>query len=83
MLRARAFARQRQQISAYIEGFLQREHTGPEHLSELTTTLQALRRRRRLQRALLKEAIESLTRAAESRELQTAGHGDLVARYTK
>jgi HD-GYP domain-containing protein (c-di-GMP phosphodiesterase class II) len=32
---------------------------------------------------LLKEAIESLSRAAESRELQTAGHGDLVARYTE
>ena len=36
------FARQRQQISAYIEGFLQREHTGPEHLEELTTTLRKL-----------------------------------------
>jgi HD-GYP domain-containing protein (c-di-GMP phosphodiesterase class II) len=33
--------------------------------------------------ALLKEAIESLSRSAESRELQTAGHGDLVARYTE
>jgi HD-GYP domain-containing protein (c-di-GMP phosphodiesterase class II) len=32
---------------------------------------------------LLKEAIESLTRAAESREMHTAGHGDLVARYTE
>ena len=32
---------------------------------------------------LLKEAIESLSRAAESRELHTAGHGDLVARYTE
>jgi HD-GYP domain-containing protein (c-di-GMP phosphodiesterase class II) len=32
---------------------------------------------------LLKEAIESLTRAAESREFQTAGHGDLVARYAE
>ena len=32
---------------------------------------------------LLKEAIESLSRAAESREMQTAGHGDLVARYTE
>ncbi len=33
------FARQRQQISAYIEGFLQRENSGPEHLEELTSTL--------------------------------------------
>jgi HD-GYP domain-containing protein (c-di-GMP phosphodiesterase class II) len=32
---------------------------------------------------LLKESIESLSRAAESRELRTAGHGDLVARYTE
>ena len=32
------FARQRQQISAYIEGFLQRERTGPEQLEELTST---------------------------------------------
>jgi diguanylate cyclase (GGDEF)-like protein len=92
------FARQRQQISAYIEGFLQREHTGPEHLDELTSTLTKLccgerqhelghEREREHEEdcnvPLLKEAIESLSRAAESRELQTAGHGDLVARYTE
>ena len=29
----------RQQISGYIEGFLQREHTGPEHVDELIATL--------------------------------------------
>ena len=76
--------RQRQQISAYIEGFLQREHTGPEHLEELTTTLRKLcGGDRRLNVALLKESIEMLSRAAESRELRTAGHGDLVARYTE
>jgi diguanylate cyclase (GGDEF)-like protein len=86
------FARQRQQISAYIEGFLQREHTGPEHLEELTSTLSKLccgegehagSHEEDCNVPLLKEAIESLTRAAESRELQTAGHGDLVARYTE
>jgi HD-GYP domain-containing protein (c-di-GMP phosphodiesterase class II) len=77
------FARQRQQISAYIEGFLQREHTGPEHLEELTLTLRKLcTSEDGYNIPLLKEAIESLSRAAESRELQTAGHGDLVARYT-
>ena len=32
---------------------------------------------------LLKESIEVLSRAAESRELHTSGHGDLVARYTE
>ncbi len=86
------FARQRQQMSAYIEGFLQREHTGPEHLEELTSTLTKLcggEGEGKHEHAedgnvpLLKEAIESLSRAAESRELQTAGHGDLVARYTE
>ena len=78
------FARQRQQISAYIEGFLQRERTGPEQLAELTSTLAKLcDGDQGLNVALLKEAIESLSRAAESREMQTAGHGDLVARYSE
>src|SRR5579862_5107491 len=36
------FAAQRQQISSYIEGFLQREHNGPEHLEELTSMLMKL-----------------------------------------
>ena len=78
------FARQRQQISAYIEGFLQRENSGPEHLQELTSTLQKLcGGDEGCNVPLLKEAIESLSRAAESREMQSAGHGDLVARYTE
>jgi diguanylate cyclase (GGDEF)-like protein len=78
------FARQRQQISAYIEGFLQRENSGPEHLDELTSTLFKLCSGDEGTNApLLKEAIESLSRAAESREMQSAGHGDLVARYTE
>ena len=82
-----AFARQRQQISAYIEGFLQREHSGPEQVDELTLMLHKLcctdEDERECNVPLLKEAIESLSRAAESRELQSSGHGDLVARYTE
>src|ERR1700691_5434323 len=78
------FARQRQQISAYIEGFLQREHTGFEHVEELTTTLRKLcGGDQETNLALLRESIEILSRAVESRELRTAGHGDLVARYTE
>jgi diguanylate cyclase (GGDEF)-like protein len=78
------FARQRQQISAYIEGFLQRERSGPEDLEELTSTLRKLCGGEEDHNiAVLKESIESLSRAAESRELRTAGHGDLVARYTE
>jgi diguanylate cyclase (GGDEF)-like protein len=78
------FARQRQQISAYIEGFLQRDRNGPEDLDELTTTLRKLcGGDEQCNVALMKESIESLSRTAESRELRTAGHGDLVARYTE
>jgi len=78
------FARQRQQISAYIEGFLQRERTGPEQLEELTSTLFKLcGGEQDCKVQLLREAIESLSRAAESREVATAGHGDLVARYSE
>ena len=75
-------ARQRQQISAYIEGFLQRERTGPEQLEELTSTLHKLCGGEECNVQLFREAIESLSRAAESRESHTAGHGDLVARYS-
>ena len=78
------FARQRQQISAYIEGFLQRERTGPEQLEELTSTLFKLcGGEHDCKVQLLREAIESLSRAAESREVSTAGHGDMVARYSE
>src|SRR5271155_806600 len=78
------FARQRQQISAYIEGFLQREHTGFEDVEELTLTLRKLcGGDQETNLALLRESIEILSRAVESRELRTAGHGDVVARYTE
>ena len=78
------FARQRQQISSYIEGFLQRERTGPEQLEELTSTLYKLcGGDHDCKVQLLREAIESLSRAAESREVATAGHGDMVARYSE
>jgi diguanylate cyclase (GGDEF)-like protein len=78
------FAAQRQQISAYIEGFLQREHNGPEHLEELTSMLVKMcGGEEDCNVPLLKESIEVLSRAAESRELRTSGHGDMVARYTE
>ncbi len=78
------FAAQRQQISSYIEGFLQREHNGPEHLEELTSMLVKLcGGEEDCNVALLKESIEILSRAAESREMRTSGHGDMVARYTE
>ena len=66
------FASQRQQISAYIEGFLQREHNGPDHLEELASMLLKLcGGEEDCNVPLLKESIEVLSRAAESRELRT------------
>ena len=57
---------QRQLISGYIEGFLQREHTGPEHLEELLSTLGKLSRRQEdCDVQVLRESIEALSRAAE------------------
>jgi len=75
---------QRQLISGYIEGFLQREHTGPEHLEELITTLRKLSGGEGGQDydvRILRDSIEALNRAAELREQNGAGHGELVARY--
>ncbi len=75
-------AMQRHLISGYIEGFLQREHTGPEHLEELISTLKKLSvSQDDLNPAALRDAIESLTHAAESRELNAPGHGEMVSRY--
>ena len=75
-------ALQRQLFSGYIEGFLQREHTGPEHLEELTNTLKKLcSGEEGCNVSVLRESIESLTHAAESREASAAGHGELAARY--
>jgi diguanylate cyclase (GGDEF)-like protein len=73
---------QRQLVSGYIEGFLQREHNGPEHLEELVTTLRKLcGREDNADHKAMKEAIEALLRAAELRELNAAGHGEQCGHY--
>ena len=79
-------AMQRQQVSGYIEGFLQREHTGPEHLAELLGTLHKLcgeAGEQAYSGLVAREAIEALARAAELREQNCAGHGELVSRYAE
>ncbi len=76
---------QRQLVSGYIEGFLQREHNGPEHLEELVTTLRKLCGRDGeddKDRKAIKEAVEALSRAAELREHNAAGHGEQCSHYT-
>jgi diguanylate cyclase (GGDEF)-like protein len=73
----------RQLISGYIEGFLQREHTGPEHLEELISTLKKMTGDGDRNALVLREAIETLTNAAEAREQNSAGHGEMTARYSE
>jgi diguanylate cyclase (GGDEF)-like protein len=73
---------QRQLVSGYIEGFLQREHNGPEHLEELVATLRKLcGREEDKDSKAMKEAVEALSRAAELREHNAAGHGEQCAHY--
>ncbi len=73
---------QHQLVSGYIEGFLQREHNGPEHLEELVSTLRKLcGREEGTDHRAMKEAVEALSRAAELREHNAAGHGEQCAHY--
>src|SRR5437868_4649372 len=74
---------QRQLVSGYIEGFLQREHNGPEHVEELVTTLRKLSGGEDCNISVLREAVENVHRAAESREVQASGQCDAVARYSE
>src|SRR5947209_2368343 len=75
---------QRQLISGYIEGFLQRERTGPEHLEELTATVKKMSAGEDGENVhLLKESIEALSRAAELREVHGSGHGEAVAHHVE
>lgn len=76
---------QRQQIGAYIEGFLHREHGGPEYTAELVATL------RRMCTTMgepagtdaIMEAVRSLNRAVEAREMNSSTHGSGVAFYAR
>jgi HD-GYP domain-containing protein (c-di-GMP phosphodiesterase class II) len=77
-----ASAVQRQLISAYIEGFLQREHNKPEDLEELVSTFRKLcGRDEATDRGVLRESIEALGRSAELREVNADGHGEKTAHY--
>jgi diguanylate cyclase (GGDEF)-like protein len=73
---------QRQLISSYVEGFLQRQHNGPQHLEELVTTLRKLcGSAENGDAAPLREAVEALAQAAELREPNASGHGEQCGYY--
>jgi HD-GYP domain-containing protein (c-di-GMP phosphodiesterase class II) len=75
-------AAQRQQLSTYIEGFLQKDRSRAKDLEDLTSTLHRLCGED-CNVQVLKESIEALARAGESREFHAAGHGEMVGRYTE
>ncbi|HEX8814718.1 MAG TPA: diguanylate cyclase [Terriglobales bacterium] len=76
---------QRQQISAYLDSFLQREHKGADRLDDLLANLKnlcsGLEGQGPLNALLLREAIAALNHSVEQRENDMAGHGEAVARY--
>jgi diguanylate cyclase (GGDEF)-like protein len=78
-------AMQKQLISGYIEGFLQREQTGPEDAEELILHLKKFcdESGDECNPEILKQAVEVLCRTAESREMHGSGHGEAVAKYAK
>ena len=75
-------AMQRQLVSGYVGGFLQREHNGPEHLEELVATLRKLCGREYDEGPkAMKEAVEALSHAAELRQPDAAGHGEQCGHF--
>ena len=75
----------RQIVTAFIEGFLQREHVGPELCEELVQILLKLHASAKPESAddAVFEALMMLTRASETRENYAGGHGDAVAHYSE
>ncbi|HYG99863.1 MAG TPA: diguanylate cyclase [Terriglobales bacterium] len=76
-------ALKRELLTAYVQGFVQREHTGPESVEELVSTLTRLGSELPNSRQHLMSGIDALTRAVETREVHSAGHGDFVARHVE
>ncbi len=71
----------RQLLATYVQGFVQREHTGPEFVDELVANLQKHARATPDARKALMNAIDALARAVETREVHSAGHGAFVSRH--
>jgi HD-GYP domain-containing protein (c-di-GMP phosphodiesterase class II) len=77
-----ARAAQRQLVTAYVEGFLQREHTGPESVDELVGTLRKMCGAVQSRKSLM-EVVQTFSDASESREINGGGHGESVAQFAQ
>jgi HD-GYP domain-containing protein (c-di-GMP phosphodiesterase class II) len=78
-------AMQRQQIHAYLEGFLQREETSSEHLSELMANLKRMCAGMDDQAIAdaMNESIRALAHAVETREMSSTSHSNGVAFFAR
>ncbi|MDT8066759.1 MAG: diguanylate cyclase [Terriglobia bacterium] len=76
---------QRQQIHAYLEGFLQREETNSESLSELMANLKRMCSGMDEQSITdaMNESIRALAHAVETREMSSSSHSSRVGFYTR
>ncbi len=76
---------QRQQISSYVEGFLHRDNTDSDHLTELMSNLRRMCSSMEQQAATeaMSEAIRSLAHAVETREMSSTSHSSGVAFYAR
>jgi len=77
-----ARAAQRQLVTAYVEGFLQREHNGPESVEELVGTLKKMCGGSQSRKAMM-DVVQTLSDASELRELNGHGHGETVVQYAE
>ena len=75
----------KQLANLYVEGFLRREENGLSSVEELMATLERLSAavRPEHRQGTLRDAIRTLTRTAETREMHCIGHGEQVARYAE
>jgi HD-GYP domain-containing protein (c-di-GMP phosphodiesterase class II) len=75
----------KQIANQYVEGFLRREEGGSGSAEDLIATLERLKAavRPEHREEALRDAIRSLTRTAETREIHCMGHGEQVARYAE
>ncbi|MCU1306714.1 MAG: diguanylate cyclase with sensor [Acidobacteriaceae bacterium] len=82
-LDAEALGQHRQLIHSHLESILRREHVpnANEVLDALEKISEAVAEKDR--QSILMDAVRSVTRALESRELHATGHGETVASYVR
>ena len=76
---------QRSLLKTYIEGFLCRDEEGPGNAEDLIETLRKMAAAVKGENdaQALRDAVRMMNRAAEAREIHSAGHGKMVATYAQ